>query len=51
MNETYSISDEKIQKLTDIAKNYSETISNTTEEIKKIIVGQDDVIKKIIVSE
>ena len=50
MNETYSISDEKIQKLTDIAKNYSETISNTTEEIKKIIVGQDDVIKKIIIS-
>ena len=26
MNKTYSISDEKIQKLTDIAKNYSETI-------------------------
>ena len=50
MNKTYSISDEKIQKLTDIAKNYSETISNTTEEIKKIIVGQDDVIKKIIIS-
>ena len=50
MNETFSTSDENIQKLTDISINYSKTISNIIEEIKKNIVGQDDVIKKIIIS-
>ena len=50
MNETFSTSDENIQKLTDISIGYSETISNIIEEIKKNIVGQDDVIKKIIIS-
>jgi len=50
MNETFSISDENIQKLTDISIDYSKIISNVIEEIKKNVVGQDEVIKKIIIS-
>jgi MoxR-like ATPase len=50
MNETFSISDENIQKLTDVSINYSKIILNVIEEIKKNIVGQDDVIKKIMIS-
>ena len=37
MNETFSTSDENIQKLTDISINYSKIISNIIEEIKKIL--------------
>jgi MoxR-like ATPase len=50
MNETFSISDENIKKLTDTSTKYSKTISNVIEEIKKNVVGQDEVIKKIIIS-
>ena len=48
MNETFSISDENIQKLTKTSTDYSKIISNVIEEIKKNIVGQDEVIRKII---
>ena len=50
MNETFSISDENIQKLTKTSTEYSKIISNVIEEIKKNIVGQDEVIRKIIIS-
>ena len=50
MNETFSISDENIQKLTKTSTDYSKIISNVIEEIKKNIVGQDEVIRKIIIS-
>ena len=50
MNETFSISDENIQKLTDTSTDYSKIISKVIEEIKKNVVGQDEVIKKIIIS-
>ena len=50
MNETFSISDENIQKLTKTSTDYSKIISNVIQEIKKNIVGQDEVIRKIIIS-
>ncbi|MCK5040489.1 MAG: MoxR family ATPase [Candidatus Aenigmarchaeota archaeon] len=42
--------DEKIKKLNKQAQIYSEEINGITEEISKVIVGQDDLIKKIIVA-
>ena len=47
MNETFSISDESIQKLTDISIKYSNIISNVIEETQKSIIGQESIIKKI----
>ena len=50
MNETFSISDKKIQELTDISLKYSKVISNVITEAEKNVVGQKEVIKKIIIS-
>ena len=50
MNETFTISDKDIQELTDISVKYSKIISNVITEAQKNIVGQEDVIKKIIIS-
>ena len=50
MNETFTISDKDIQELTDISAKYSKIISNVITEAQKNIVGQEDVIKKIIIS-
>ena len=46
MNETFSTSDENIQKLTDISIGYSETISNIIEEIKKILLVKMMLLRK-----
>ena len=50
MNETFTISDKDIQELTDISVKYSKIISDVITEAQKNIVGQEDVIKKIIIS-
>ena len=50
MNETFSISDKKIQELTDTSAEYSKIISKVITEAEKNIVGQKDIIKKIIIS-
>jgi len=49
-NETFTISDENIQELTNISTKYSKIISNVMKESQKNIVGQEEVIKKIIIS-
>jgi MoxR-like ATPase len=50
MNETFEISDKDIQELTDISVKYSKIISDVITEAQKNIVGQEDVIKKIVIS-
>ena len=50
MNETFTISDKDIQELTDISAKYSKIISDVITEAQKNIVGQEDVIKKIVIS-
>ena len=50
MNETFEISDKDIQELTDISVKYSKIISDVITEAQKNIIGQEDVIKKIIIS-
>jgi len=50
MNDTFTISDKNIQELTDISAKYSKIISDVITEAQKNIVGQEDVIKKIIIS-
>ena len=50
MEQNFAISDEKIKELTDISVKYSQTISKVIDEAEKNIVGQKDVIKKIIIS-
>jgi len=49
-NETFLISDKNIQELTDISAKYSKIILSVMEEAQKNIVGQEEVIKKIIIS-
>jgi len=49
-SEKFSTSDKKIQELTKISQNYSKIISNIMSEVEKNIVGQQDIIKKILVS-
>ena len=50
MEQNFDISDEKIKELTDISVKHSQTISKVIEEAEKNIVGQKEVIKKIIIS-
>jgi MoxR-like ATPase len=50
LEQKFTISDEQIKELTDISKKYSQLISKVIEEAQKNIVGQDDIIKKIIIS-
>ena len=50
MEQNFAISDEKIKELTDISTKHSQTISKVIDEAEKNIVGQKDVIKKIIIS-
>ena len=50
MNDTFTISDKNIQELTDISAKYSKIISDVITEAQKNIIGQEDVIKKIIIS-
>jgi len=50
VEQNFDISDEKIKELTDISVKHSQTISKVIEEAEKNIVGQKEVIKKIIIS-
>ena len=49
-NEKFTTSDEKIQELTEISQKYSKIISNVMLETQKNIIGQEDIIKKILIS-
>ena len=49
-NGNFTITDKKIQELTDISIKYSNIISNVIEETQKIIIGQESIIKKILIS-
>ena len=49
-NEKITISDEKIQELTEISQKYSKIISKVMLETQKNIIGQEDIIKKILIS-
>ena len=49
-NENFAISDEKIQELTEISQKYSKIISSVIVETEKNIIGQEDVVKKILIS-
>ncbi len=50
MEQNFTISDDKIKELTKISMEYSETISRVIDEAQKNIVGQNDIIKKIVIS-
>ena len=50
MEQNFTISDDKIKELTKISIKYSHIISKVMDEAEKNIVGQNDVIKKIIIS-
>lgn len=50
MEQNFTISDDKIKELTKISIKYSQIISKVMDEAEKNIVGQNDVIKKIIIS-
>ena len=49
-NENFAISDEKIQELTEISQKYSKIISRVIAETEKNIIGQEEVVKKILIS-
>ena len=49
-NEKFATSDEKIQELTEISQKYSKIISSVIVETEKNIIGQEDVVKKILIS-
>ena len=50
MEQNFTISDDKIKELTKISIKYSQIISKVMDEAGKNIVGQNDIIKKIIIS-
>ena len=50
MEQNFAISDDKIKELTNISLKYSQIISKVIGEAQKNIVGQNEVIKKIIIS-
>ena len=49
-NEKFTSSDKKVQELTEISQKYSKIISNIMLETQKNIIGQEDIIKKILIS-
>ena len=49
-NEKFTTSDKKIQELTEISQKYAKIISNVMLETQKNIIGQEDIIKKILIS-
>jgi len=49
-NEKFTTSDKKIQELTEISQKYSKIISDVMLETQKNIIGQEDIIKKILIS-
>ena len=50
MEQNFTISDDKIKELTKISVKYSQIITKVMDEAEKNIVGQNDIIKKIIIS-
>ena len=49
-NKKFASSDQKIQELTEISQKYSKIISDVMLETQKNIIGQEDIIKKILIS-
>ena len=49
-NEKFTTSNKKIQELTENSQKYSKIISNVMLETQKNIIGQEDIIKKILIS-
>ena len=49
-DEKFTTSDKKIQELTEISQKYSKIISNIMLETQKNIIGQEGIIKKILIS-
>ena len=49
-DEKFATSDKKIQELTEISQKYSKIISDVMLETQKNIIGQEDIIKKILIS-
>ena len=49
-NKKFATSDKKIQELTEISQKYSKIISDVMLETQKNIIGQEDIIKKILIS-
>ena len=50
MEHNFTISNDKIKELTNISEKYSQIIIDVINEAQKNIVGQEDIIKKIIIS-
>ena len=50
MEQNLTLSDKRIKELTEISLKYSQIISKVIDESQKNIVGQNDIIKKIIIS-
>jgi MoxR-like ATPase len=50
LEQNFTLSDERIKELTNISIKYSQIISKVIEEAQKNVVGQNDIIKKIIIS-
>jgi MoxR-like ATPase len=50
LEQNFTISDDKIKELTKISVKYSQIILKVMDEAEKNIVGQNDIIKKIIIS-
>jgi MoxR-like ATPase len=50
LEQNFAISDEKIKDLTKKSLEYSQIVSKVIDEAQKNIVGQNDIIKKIIIS-
>ena len=50
MEQNLTLSDKRIKELTEISLKYSQIISKVIDEAQKNIVGQNDIIKKIIIS-
>lgn len=49
-NANYSISDQDIQNLNNLAQKYSEKLLGVLDETHKVIIGQEDTLRKILLS-
>ena len=47
---SYHSANPEIQTLTEQSKNYSKQIMTIVDEVQKVIVGQEEVIKKLVIA-
>ena len=47
---SYHSSNPEIQSLTEQSKKYADEIMSIVDEVQKVIVGQEDVIKKLVIA-